>query len=83
MENKNGCNWKALALTLLVIVIIETAFLFFIWNLGTEIIEQEDQCALEICDLYGDSKGYDAYYISEDICYCYVDGEVSHQEYIG
>ena len=71
-------GWKITAIIFIIIFILETAFFIYSFNLGTEMIEKENECAYNVCNNY-DSYAYDDY---AEICYCYNDNELQHEEYI-
>ncbi len=74
-------GWKITAIVFIALFVIET--LLFIWliGLGLETVGQENECAYNICD----SKIYESYYYDEysEVCYCFSDGEIEYQKYIG
>jgi len=71
-------GWKVTAIIFIVLFILESLLIGWAYNYGTESIENETECSYNICD------GYDSYYFDdyENVCYCYIDGEIEHQEYI-
>jgi len=72
-------GWKALAIVFICLFIVETLLLIWIWNVGTEFIENENECAVNICQ---DKDSY--YYDSQNrMCYCYVNHEIVKQKFIG
>lgn len=75
-KEKNG--WKTLAIILLIICILLVLFVLSIIALGNELIEKEDECAINICRDY-ESYNFDYY---EDVCYCFLDGEAVYSEYV-
>lgn len=74
-------TWKTLAIIFMCLFLIETIFFVWSFNLGTEMIENENECAINICDVgnTNDAYSYDAY---DKICYCYRGNEVSYQKYM-
>ena len=76
MEN----NWKILAIALLIVVIVESVFIAWLFVSGTEMFENDIECAVNIC---ADDK-YDAYYYDdyEKVCYCYTDNEIIYSEFM-
>ncbi len=72
-------KWKTFALIFLVLLILETAFVVWMFQIGSEELEKEDICSWDIC---GDDK-YDSIQIAGNTCYCYTDGVVTHQEDFG
>ena len=79
MKKVHGA-WKVIGIILLVIMVIETAFVIWAWQTGTEMIENENECAYNICDDRYDAYFYDDY---DEVCYCYIGDEIVYQEYIG
>ncbi len=79
MKNKNETNWRFIAIAFIIISIIEFGILSWAWNTGTESIEMESECAYNICEDY-ETYLYDDY---EEVCYCYINNELEHQEYMG
>lgn len=79
MESKD--TWRIATFVLLGLLIIETLFLCWAWSSGTEMIEKETECAVDICQ----GEQYTAYYYDEydDVCYCFEGDEVTHQKYMG
>jgi len=71
-------GWKLISIIVTIILILETSFIFWAWQLGSEQINNDLECSINICDGYG-SYFYDNY---EKICYCYEDGAVAYQEFV-
>jgi len=71
-------GWKVTAIIFIVISLLQ--FLVFAWafNYGTQIIEKENECSINIC------SDYSAYYYDEyiSVCYCYEDNDIVYQEYL-
>jgi len=76
-ENKTNW-WKIATIILAVIFIIETCFIGWIIKAGTDVINNENECSINICEPY-DTYYFDPY---DNICYCYRDHEIVYQEYI-
>lgn len=70
-------KWKVIAIILFVLLLLESFILLWSYNLGNKIIEQENECSINIC------KDYDSYYVESNICYCYEDNEVKYYEVMG
>ncbi len=70
-------GWKTTAIVLEILLIIETLLFAGIITLGLEEIRKDEECQYDIC---ADSE---AYFYEVDICYCFEDGEITHQKYIG
>ena len=71
-------NWKTLAIIFIVLFTLQSGLLIWAWNVGTEMIDNEYECAYNICEDY-QSYNYDDY---EGMCYCFEDNEVVSQEYM-
>ena len=76
--------WKILAIVFMVLFVIESIFLIWIFSSGAKMIKNENICAINICDLRSENSLYDSYYYDdyEEVCYCYTNGEITHQEVI-
>lgn len=73
--------WKTIAIVLFILLLIESLMIFYFYRVGTEAIENENECVYNICsDEKYNSYYYDAY---EDVCYCLTNGEIEYQRYIG
>lgn len=74
-------TWKTLAIIFIILFVLETAFIIWMISIGLKEINIESECIVNICG----SDEYDAYYYDtyEEICYCYKDHEVTHQEFMG
>ena len=78
-------NWKATSIVLFIIVVLESAFILWAWNLGTEALKEEEEialnrykCANVIC------YDYDSFYYDEELklCECYRFGELKYKEFL-
>jgi len=74
-------NWKALSIILIILIIIETSIFGSLYYIGAKEINNENKCANSICRV-GD---YDTYLYDPigNACYCYIDHELVHSEYMG
>lgn len=70
-------KWKIIAIIFIIISILEFGILYWAWDYGTEEIENENECAINLCE------GYETYQYFDKACYCYIDGELTYQEYMG
>jgi len=72
-------RWKIVAIILIITNIFLLAFIGYFWKIGTEVVNNENKCAINICE------GYDAYHYDyyENICYCYNNHEIKYQEFMG
>jgi len=71
-------GWKIIAIIFIVLFALETLLGIWVIGLGTQVIENENDCAYNICSDY-ETYYYDNY---EQMCYCYNNHEVEYQEYI-
>lgn len=72
--------WKGIALVAITIVIIESAFIIWAWNVGTSLYENENLCT-EICeDLGADSYGFEEH--KNKLCQCYKNNELISSRFI-
>lgn len=71
-------EWKTIAIIFIIISLLE--FTIFVWaiNVGTDIIEKENECSINTCGTY------DTYYFDDvsSICYCYEDKELILYRYL-
>ncbi len=73
-------NWKAIGITSLIFNILFVLFFILAWNIGSEMEEQEFECAMNVCSEYN-IYWYDDYM---EVCTCYDDNQVQVKtEYIG
>lgn len=68
--------WKILAIIFIVLFILETLLVIWLFNLGAESLEKEKDCAQIVC------QDYDSYYYDDygEVCYCYSGDEIKHSE---
>lgn len=62
-------GWKVLAVVMLCIVIVESAIIFWIFGLGFQVLEDEKECAYNICE--GVESVYYLYDDDTRVCTCY------------
>jgi len=72
-------KWKTLALIFIVITILETTFIGYLFILGTELDNKETRCAYDIC------VDYPSYSFNQltNICECYKDDKRTLWENMG
>ena len=72
-------RWKVTAIIFIILFVIESLFLIWAYNVGTDMIENEIECSYDICN------GYNAYIYDDvnEICYCYLDNEIAFTKYMG
>ena len=73
-------RWKVTSIIFIVLFILETCFIIWAINYGTQMVDNENKCMINVCgpDIY-DSYFYDDY---DKMCYCYTNHEVTKQEYL-
>lgn len=73
-------GWKVTAIIFIILFILETILFGTIIKLGVDEFNRESECSVNVCGAsYYDAFYYDSY---EQMCYCYWDGEVTHQEFL-
>ena len=72
-------GWKVATIILILTNVLTILFLGWAWSYGTELINNENECGVNIC------RDYDSYYYDDydNICYCYKNQEIVYQEFIG
>jgi len=70
--------WKILAIVFIIVSIVEGAIIYWWWTAGTNYLENEMECSINVCK-DADSFFYSVY---DNICYCYIDNEIVKQEYL-
>lgn len=71
-------SWKGIAILFIILFITETLAFGFLLYVGVAMVGRENECRFNVCMDY-DAFIYDDY---EQLCYCYEDDELAHQEYI-
>ena len=81
MKQVNGW-WRVTTIILMVLLILGTIFVGWLYSIGTDSINKEMECSFNIC---GDDNKYDSYNYDMygEVCYCYIDNEIEYQEYMG
>jgi len=74
-------SWKIIAIIFICLFILETLIFIYLWNEGTKAIENQNECAYNICDVGNTHEAY-AYDEYLEICYCYKNGDIVHKEYM-
>ena len=69
-------GWKIIAIVFIIIFLIETIFIYWAYTNGTKTLNNEYDCAWEVCDGY-ESYYYDGY---DNMCYCFVGDEINKTE---
>ena len=71
-------GWKVTAIVFIIISLLQFMLISWAWNVGTETIEKENECIINVCGNYG------SYYFDDytNVCECYDNGELVYQEYL-
>ncbi len=71
-------KWKTIAIIFITLFILETAFIVWAFNYGTDAIEKENECIYNVC------QEAETYYFDSisSLCECYVDGEPVNHKYL-
>jgi len=79
MKNRNP--WKVVAIIFIILFVLSAALLTLWWSAGAKYIKDENTCAYNICS---GSEGYDSYQLdyTNNVCYCYKNGEIAYQEFM-
>jgi len=75
-------HWKTIAIIFIVLFVIETSFIVWMFSVGISMSNKENECAINICGDVEESVSYfyDEY---EQICYCMdSNGETIKQEFV-
>jgi hypothetical protein len=82
MEKEREPNkWKTIAIIFIVLFVLETLAIGYVYKIGADATAHEEQCANEICYvLKADTYFYDPY---EGICQCFTNEEVVYERQIG
>ena len=63
-------SWKAIAIVFIILFLVETSLIGFVWVAGGKYLEEETECANDFCG------GYDAYLYQDGVCKCYTGNEL-------
>jgi len=66
MEEKKPNVWKRVAIILIVLLVLQSIFVIWIFNIGSSVQRKENDCGIS-CDNDGYFYYYDVY---DEICYC-------------
>lgn len=58
-------TWKALAIIFIILFIVETGVMLWVYNLGIQEDKKTKTCLYDICSEYPEAD------YSDDVCYCY------------
>lgn len=74
--------WKIIAIIFIILFILETILFITLFAIGTKIINDENECSINICGNLDEAVSYD-YDDYDKICYCLdASGEAIYQEFI-
>jgi hypothetical protein len=71
MKNNNNL-WKTVAIVFIILFTLETAYVLYATSIGTEMINNDYDCAYITCENY-ETYNYDSY---SKICQCFENHEV-------
>lgn len=69
-------SWKVVAIIFILLFVVETIGVIYVYKLGYNEIANENECMYNVC------SDYDSFYYSSGMCYCYKNNEIVKQEYI-
>lgn len=77
---KVGSYWRTIAIIAMVLFVLETLLLVWLFSAGAKSIENENICAVNIC---GDDK-YTAYYYDDytEVCSCFEGNDITLNQVI-
>ena len=82
MKNK----WRNIAIIFIILFALETIYLIWAFSIGNKDIIRENECIANVCGVTVDNplEEYDAYYYDTytQMCECYKDSELIHQEFM-
>lgn len=71
-------KWKTVAILFIIISILEGATLYYVFSEGTKIIENENECSINICS----EQSVYYYDVVESMCYCFEGEDIVKEVYI-
>jgi len=71
-------GWKVAAIIFMVLFILESASIVWLFKIGIDMDKDEMDCAMNICEDYS-AYNFDIY---SNMCYCYEGGEIFKEVYI-
>jgi len=69
-------GWRVVAIIFVILFIVETLGIICVIKLGISEMNKEAECANNICY----NNGYTSYIIEDNICGCYLNGELKYKE---
>lgn len=81
MNTMNG--WKLSAILLGILLILETLLMVWAFFSGSDSIDKENQCSVNICGPGYQNGTYDSYLYNSGYCLCYKDGDPLLTRYLG
>lgn len=73
-------NWKVVAWIFIILFMLETCGVVWIYKVGVNEINKEIECSNDVChNINSDSFIFDS---ASSTCYCYKGGEVVYQKYL-
>ena len=75
-------HWKTIGIIFIVLFVLETILVIWLFSVGTSMINNETECSKNICGEVENAVSYQ-YDDYEQICYCMdADGEIVKQQFI-
>ena len=71
-------NWRVIAIIFIVLCILEALVIIYCYNLGTKMIDNDNECSFNTCSGY-ETYSYDMY---SQICSCYVNNQKVFSTYL-
>jgi hypothetical protein len=81
LANKSRNRWKVAAIIFIILFVLSIMFFIWIASIGTQALNTETKCRVNVCG----NEAYDSFYYdsTEGVCYCYYQGQVAYQTYLG
>lgn len=78
-------GWKVVAIIFIILFIVETVGIIWIFKIGNDSINKENECAMDICQMGSTYNSFDAYQYDSmnNMCYCYKNREILKSKYMG
>ena len=71
-------SWKTLAIVFMILFVLETSLIIFVYNLGTKQIDNRTKCSNEVC--FNAKASAFVYDDSTSTCSCYEGDNIIKQE---
>ncbi len=74
-EYNKSNGWRTLAIIFFILLVLETLFIVWAFQVGSQDIENENQCSINVC------ADADSYSYVDGLCECYSNNKVYHSFY--